>query len=103
MVPCTDSSHPVPEAAKQPQNTTEPPPCLTAGQCPFLWKFNFADETWQKAPVLSNLSKGHSPRSSVACQEAFWQIPVLHFYDFLSTVVPRSSPTSVHFSSNSDG
>ena len=42
--------------------------------------------TWNwQAPVLSHLSKGHSPRSPVACQYAFWQIPVSLLYDLLST------------------
>ena len=36
--------------------------------------------TCQKAPVLSHLSKGRSPRLFVACQCVFWQIPVLLFY-----------------------
>src|SRR4029434_3841584 len=44
-----------------------------------------ADVTCQKAPVSSHLSKGHSPRSPVACQYAFWQIPVSLLYDLLST------------------
>src|SRR4029434_2084381 len=51
-----------------------------------------------QAPVLSHLSKGHSPRSPVTCQYAFGQIPVSHLYDLLSTVVS----SSVNFGSNSD-
>ncbi len=31
MVPSIMSSHPDPEAAKQPQTITLPPPCLTVG------------------------------------------------------------------------
>ncbi|CAI9547075.1 unnamed protein product [Staurois parvus] len=31
MMPCTQSRHPVPEAAKQPQNIIEPPPYFTVG------------------------------------------------------------------------
>ncbi len=31
----------MPEAAKQPQNISEPPPCLTEGQCSVLLKASF--------------------------------------------------------------
>ena len=51
-----------------------------------------ADVNCQKAPVLSHLSKGHSPRSFVACQYAFWQIPVSFFIIcFQQWCPPRSS------------
>ena len=45
-----------------------------------------ADVSYQKAPVLSHLSKGHSPRSFVACRHVVWQIPVWFFYDMLFDV-----------------
>lgn len=41
--------------------------------------------TCQKAPALFPLSKRHSHRSSVAYQYVFAKIPVLLFYDLLST------------------
>ncbi len=37
MVPPIMASRPGPEAAKQPQTITLPPPCLTAGMMFFLW------------------------------------------------------------------
>src|SRR4029434_11297652 len=64
-----------------------------------LFSEHRADVTCQKASVLSHLSKEHSPRSPVACQYAFWQIPVSLFYDLLSTV----ESSSFHSGSNSDG
>ncbi len=37
MVPSIMVSRPVPEAVKQPQTTTQPPPCLTVCMMFFLW------------------------------------------------------------------
>lgn len=65
-----------------------------------------ADVTCLKVPVLSHLSVGHSTRRFVACQYAFWQIPVFNscFYDFLSTLVSSLVIFhEVHFSSKSNG
>ncbi|XP_061114290.1 cerebral cavernous malformations 2 protein-like isoform X2 [Conger conger] len=36
-----DSRHPVPDAAKQPQNITKPPPCFTVGTVFFSWYASF--------------------------------------------------------------
>ena len=48
MMPCTHSRHSVPEAAQQPQNITEPPPCLTVGKVFFSLKASFCFlSTWR--------------------------------------------------------
>ena len=38
-----------------------------------------ADVPWQKVQFLSHLSKGHSPRSFVACQHVVFQILMICF------------------------
>src|SRR4029434_9153150 len=100
MMPCTQSKHPVPEAAKQPQNIGPPPPCLTVRTVFFSLKASFQNGVvyLPNSYSLSRVSKGHSPRSPVACQYAFLQIPVSLFYDLLSTVVS----SLVNFGSNCD-
>lgn len=67
IVRCTYSRQPEPDAAKQAQNITEPPPCFTLGTVFFLCCI-FGSELFfcvrcVKAPVLSRLPKGHSPRN----------------------------------------
>ena len=81
IVPCTNSRHPVPGSAKQSLNTTESPPMFHCRYDVLFFEsfiFSFvniwlmADMTCQKAPVLTHLSKGHSPRRIVAiCVCAF--------------------------------
>lgn len=61
-MPCTDSRYPVPDAAKQHQNITEPPPCFTVDMVFFSLKGRGANVSCQKAPVLTHLSKEHSSR-----------------------------------------
>lgn len=86
IVPCTDSRHPVPDVTKQPQKILAPPPRFTLvffSLCASFFASLNIELMWpmccQKAPVLSHLSRGHSPRSFVAGQHAFWQISVSLF------------------------
>lgn len=51
---------------------------------------NRDDGTCQKAPFLSHLFKGHPPRRFVACQYAFWQIPVSLYFSVLFCWCPVS-------------
>lgn len=80
-------------------NISVPPPPFTFGWCSFLWKLNFfiyehgASLLWQKAPVLFGVSKRHFPRSFVACQYAFEQIPVCPFHVFLLNTQFSVEPT----------
>lgn len=82
------------------QNLTEPPPCFPAAPVFFSFYASFlhlrADVTCQTAPVLSHLSKGHSPRSFVA----FFQFAFLLFYNLLSTVVSSIKSTLAYLRIN---
>ena len=100
MIPCTHSRHPVPEAAQQPQNITEPPPCLTVGKVFFSLRLHFVfckhrdDVLHQKALIWSHLSTGHSPRRILTYSGVLWQTPVRLSYVSLSAV--GSSWVSYH-------
>ncbi len=78
MVPSITASHPGPEAAKQPQTITLPPPCLTAGIMFILWnpvlvlcQMQRDTHTFQK---LSHQSTEYFPQILEDNGDIFWQI-----------------------------
>ncbi len=80
MVPSIMASHPGPEAAKQTQTITLPPPCLTVGMmffyemlCWFYVSCN-GTRTFQKVQLLSHQSTEHLPKSLGDNQDIIWQM-----------------------------
>lgn len=107
-MPCTDSRHSVPDAAKQPQNITNPPPCFMAGSFLSLGRFLFAPVNieWMclaKKLKFSLICPGYSPRNFVASHYMYWQISILLFSDFLSLVVYLVNAYEVQFGSKNNG
>lgn len=61
-----------------------------------------ADVTYQKALALFHLSKGYSPRCTVACQHASWQTPVIFYVSLSKLVLCWVYIHGAHFHSQSD-
>ncbi len=90
MVPSITASHPGPEAAKQPQTITLPPPCLTAGMMFILWNHVLVlcqmqrdTHTFQK---LSHQSTEYFPQILEDNGDIFWQIWDKPLFSFWSAV-----------------
>ena len=80
MVPSIMASRPGPEAAKQPQTITLPPPCLTVGMMFLLWNAVLALRQMERDPCLSKSSTFDSSvhrilsQKSWGDQDVFWQM-----------------------------
>ncbi len=79
MVPFITASLPGPEAAKQPQTITLPPPYFTVGMmffsemlCYFYARCN-GTHTFQKVKMLSRQSTEYFPKSLGDHQDVFWK------------------------------
>ncbi len=80
MVPSIMAIHPGPEAAKQPQTITLPPPCLMVGMMFFyeMLRGFYArcngKHTFQKVQLLLCQYTEYLPKSLGDNQDIFWQM-----------------------------
>ena len=80
MVPSIMASRPGPEAAKQPQTITLPPPCLTVGMMFLLWNAVLVLRKMKWDPCLPESSTFDSSvhrilsQKSWGDQDVFWQM-----------------------------
>ena len=79
MVPSIMASRPGPEAAKQPQTITLPPPCLTVGMMFLLWNAVLALRQMERDPCLSKSSTFDSSVHRILSQKSWGVIKMFFF------------------------